>query len=351
MTTREHRRLPLIGLVAALLALGGSAPAAAQDETPAAGFDPTARLPAHVHVGSCEAPGEIAFSLSEAGYGLPVPLDPRATTPATDAAAVGQPGYGVAAVSVTAVPASLDQLTGGARTVDVHAAAGGDAAENQLVCGSIGGFRNGDDLVFGLRERNGSGYVGTAWAHDNRDGTTTLALFLASGLADQAPPAASEAPPAATTTTTTSTTTSSAGAGAAPVVTAGEPIPTVIGDESIATDREALPEAAPSSLDDLPDDIEEATLPIAGGAFEVDELILRVDEPTVLHVVNGDGRPYLLAIGDLLPASAIAADGITNVEFTTPNVRTLEGALLDVDGEAVLDTVRIVIQAPGGVGP
>lgn len=340
MTTREHRRLPLIGLVAALLALGGSVPAAAQDETPAAGFDPTARFPAHVHAGSCDAPGEIAFSLSEAGYGLPVPLDPRAATPATDAAAIGQPGYGVAAVSVTAVPASLDQLTGDARTVDVHAAAGGDAAENRLVCGSIGGFRNGDDLVFGLRERNGSGYVGTAWAHDNRDGTTTLALFLASGLAGQAPPAA-----------TTTTSTSSAGAGAAPEVSAGEPIPTVTDDESIATDREALPEAAPSSLDDLPDDIEEATLPIAGGAFEVDELLLRADEPTVLHVANGDGRPYLLAIGDLLPASAIAADGITNVEFTTPNARTLEGALLDVDGEAVLDTVRIVIQAPGGVGP
>lgn len=184
MRQPRSRVVTMAATVAVLgLVLTARTPTLAQDATPEVVFDPPTRIPAHIHAGPCDDLGDVAFPLAEAGYGLPVPIGPGATPTAVTTAAAATEGANPAAVSVTTVAASLDQILGAEHAVTAHRAGEGDEAETLIACGDIGGFRAGDDLVFGLRERNGSGYGGTAWLHDNRDGTTTVSLFLASGLA------------------------------------------------------------------------------------------------------------------------------------------------------------------------
>ena len=123
-------------------------------------------------------------------------------------------------------------------------------------------------------------------------------------------------------------------------------------EEEVATDREGIPTVTPTAVAALPDAVEEATLTIAGGAFGVDELVLHEGEPTVLHVVNADDRAYRFRIvEDLVTATPIAADGTTDVKFTTPLANVYEGQLLAAEGDDVVDTVRVVVQAAGGVEP
>ncbi len=70
---------------------------------------------------------------------------------------------------------------------------------SSIACGTIGGVRIGDELVFGLREWNASGFTGVAVLRDNGDGTTSVTVYLALGLAGGlAGPAGT---PAATPTT------------------------------------------------------------------------------------------------------------------------------------------------------
>jgi hypothetical protein len=122
--------------------------------------------------------------------------------------------------------------------------------------------------------------------------------------------------------------------------------------EEVATDREAIPNASPTALAALPDDIEEATVLVESGTFLVEELVLSRGEPTVLHVVNADDRAYRLTITeDLVRPTLIAASGTTNVGFTTPDADVYEGQLLAAERDNVLDTVRVVVQAVGGIAP
>lgn len=121
-------------------------------------------------------------------------------------------------------------------------------------------------------------------------------------------------------------------------------------EEEVAEPREAVPNVTPTALAALPEGVEEATLEIRDAAFGVDEVILQEAEPTVLHVVNYDDRTYLLRIvEDLVTATPIPAATTTNVAFTTPKAAEYEGQLLDAESEDVLDTVDVVVQAPGGV--
>ena len=124
------------------------------------------------------------------------------------------------------------------------------------------------------------------------------------------------------------------------------------GDEEVATEREGVPTAPPTTLAALPDDIGEATVEIASGAFGVEELTLQENEPTLLHVVNNDDRAYRFRIvEDLVTATAIAPRATTDVGFTTPRANVYEGQLLPAAGEEVLDAVRVVVLGPGGVEP
>ncbi len=158
--------------------------------------------PAAIYEGICEEPGQ------EARYALtPVAIGPSAATPG---AAAGTPAVRVAvgvedgrigvavaaATSQTMIDASLDDLVADPHVIIVQLSA---EDPSSIACGTIGGVRIGDELAFGLREWNASGFTGVAVLRDNGDGTTSVTVYLALGLAGGlAGPAGT---PAATPTT------------------------------------------------------------------------------------------------------------------------------------------------------
>lgn len=305
MRQSRNRLVTTAASVAALgLAITGGAPALAQEASPAAVFDPRTIIPAHVHAGTCDDLGDIAFPLDEAGYGLPVPVGPEvrpgATPAAVETALFPTAGVNPATVGVTAITATLDQLLDAPHAVTAYRGMEGAEAETQIACGAVGGYRTGDDLVFGLQERNGSAYAGTAWLHDNRDGTTTVSLFLASGLGEDGAVAA--------------------------VVQSDEAVPTAGDvDVSAATNQDAA-------------------LAVAGSSFGAEELVLRAGGATTLRVANGDDRAYRLRIGDLVAPTPIVAGGVTQIHFTTPTDAVYEGQLLHANEDRVLDALRVVVR-------
>ena len=119
------------------------------------------------------------------------------------------------------------------------------------------------------------------------------------------------------------------------------------GGTKVASDRNTAPQVAPGASNKLPQ-TEEATLKIAGGAFGSSTLQLQQDEPTTLHIVNGDTTAYQLKIEGLAISTAIPASATTDVAFTTPKAGTYTGQLLAADN-AVLSEIQVTIQAPGGV--
>ncbi len=124
------------------------------------------------------------------------------------------------------------------------------------------------------------------------------------------------------------------------------------GETELATERVTVPDASLQSVANLPDANQEADIVVEGGAFSVPELILLEDEPTVLRVVNLDGEPYRFRIVEtLVKVTELPANTAVDVAFTTPNANVYEGQLLSPDDEAVLDTMVVTVQAPGGVQP
>lgn len=294
----------LLFLLAA--ALIGSAGARAQEATPGAGFEPTARFPAHILSGTCDDPGEVVFPLSEGGYGLPA--TDGANDPASVTARYIGPDAATAAVvfaSVLDVP--LDQLVQSNHVVDAHSVQGGDEHDSRIVCGALGGFEGGDDLVFGLQEADGSRYHGVAWMHDNGDDTTTVNLFLI--------------PPF------------------------GSPDELGASDAGTTTTPEAVMEA--DSLAPLPPTTETSGLVVENGDFTVERLTLIEDVPTVLHFVNSDNQIYVFEIDDLVVAREVPPNELSVIEFTTPSAGTYPAQLIDVDSGAVLAAIPVEVSAAG----
>ena len=120
-------------------------------------------------------------------------------------------------------------------------------------------------------------------------------------------------------------------------------------DEEVATDRVEVPDLSPMASDELPDDIESATLEIVDGEFAVEELILTQGEPTDLQVINLDDEAYLFRVEDLVADQEIPADSTTEIGFTTPDSDTYTGQLLDADGDSVLSEVTVTVQDAGGL--
>ncbi len=293
--------------------------ARAQDAKPEAGFDPTARFPAHIHAGACDNLGAIAFPLGEAGYGLPIPDEPAmAATPAPVAAVVeGQGTFSAAAVGVSVVAATLDELVDAGHAIDVHSAADGPEAETRIVCGEVGGFLAGGDLVFGLHERNASNYGGIAWLHENPDGTTTVSIYVASGLSDRSAERADTRPQ----------------------------------DSEAATTDDWEESEVAGLVTMLPAAVQEATIEVRDGTFGIDELTLREGEATTLQVVNHDDRSYRLRIGDLVTPTPVAPNTTTEIHFTTPTTEAYAGQLLAAEGNQVLDTIRVAVQLTSEIIP
>ncbi len=317
----QHVTRRLVILVASMALAGAvlDGGARAQDATREAGFDPTARFPAHIHAGGCDNLGAIAFPLGEAGYGLPIPDEPAmAATPGPVAAVVGGQGrFNAAAVGVSLVAATLDELVDAGHAIDVHNAADGLEAETRIVCGEVGGFLAGGDLVFGLHEQNASNYGGIAWLHENPDGTTTVSIYVASGLSDRSAERADTRPP----------------------------------DSEAATTDDWEDSEVAGLVTMLPAAVQEATIEVRDGNFGVDELTLREGEATTLQVVNRDDRSYRLRIGDLVTPTPVAPNATTEIHFTAPTIEAYSGQLLEAEGDQVLDTVLVAVQLAGEIVP
>jgi plastocyanin len=149
---------------------------AAQDATPPGA---TAPHPVHVHEGTCD-------NLD------PAPLFPlNDITPPTpvDAAQAGGAPLAIES-STTTIDATLADLAGGNRAINVHESA--ENIGNYIACGDIGGAivpgadaDQGGHLAIGLGELNGSGYAGVAILREAGEaGTQTeVTMYLAQGLA------------------------------------------------------------------------------------------------------------------------------------------------------------------------
>jgi hypothetical protein len=184
-------RIPVLAASLALIAAAVGGPVAAQspgvEQSPDAGAQaPGAQAPgvgdqphpAHIHVGACPEPGDVAFPLNDVvspsdetvGAGTAIPVE----------------------VSSTVVEAALTDIVGGQHAINVHESA--EALDAYIACGDVGGPMLGTaDLAIGLAEQNGSGHHGVAWLHDNGDGTTRVDVILLTG-SMPGTPGASEAP-------------------------------------------------------------------------------------------------------------------------------------------------------------
>jgi len=168
---------PLV--IGATLALVGSAfiggAASAQDMMEVA-------HPAHIHAGTCPAPGDVVAPLTD-------------VTPSMAGPAMGQATAIPVGVSVTSVPLALADIEAAAHAIVVHASA--DDMGTYLLCGDIGGEVMAEGVLpIGLGAVGESGYTGIAVLADAGDGTTTVTLYVTSGAMMEPPMEASPSPAA-----------------------------------------------------------------------------------------------------------------------------------------------------------
>jgi plastocyanin len=128
--------------------------------------------PAHTHTGTCAQPGEIVSTLSPVSNAYIEDGESRVVPDI-----VGSGGGIPVEYSSTTLPAPLSQILAGQFIVDVKVSEADQV--NSVACGEIGGLMLGTtDLPIGLMPVSDSGHYGTAWLHDNGDGTTTLSIAL-----------------------------------------------------------------------------------------------------------------------------------------------------------------------------
>ncbi len=153
--------------------------------------------PAHIHAGSCDELGDVAYPLSSVGSEMLVNGTPMAGSPASEAS--GEAAESSVAASVTDVEAALQDLLSGDYAINVHKSAG--EIGTYIACGDLDGAAMlGDAAVIGLHELNDSAHVGIAVLRPSDDGTE-VSLYLGEGLArgagnttgQNASPAAAEA--------------------------------------------------------------------------------------------------------------------------------------------------------------
>jgi uncharacterized cupredoxin-like copper-binding protein len=176
------RSIPVLVAAITLVVLSGAV-AVAQTPGPEGGtpapapslFPPVpGGHPAHVHVGLCPQPGDIAWGLSHVSDQMLVDGTSQAGSP------VGAPTARPVLTSVTTVPADLATLADGNHSINVHLS--DEDMGTYIACGDIGGTTSGGtELAFWLAEQNDSGFNGVAQIHDRGDGTSTVSIFLRAG--------------------------------------------------------------------------------------------------------------------------------------------------------------------------
>ncbi len=160
---------PIVALAFALTLASALATGAATRSAVAQGMPAT--HPAHLHTGTCAAPGDVVYPLTNVGFDYSV--DGMMMAGGTVGVSTAIPVES----SQTTVQAALADIAAGGHTLVVHES---DAnIQNYIACGDVGGTLMGQsDLAFGLAALNNSGFGGVAWLHDNGDGTTMVTIFL-----------------------------------------------------------------------------------------------------------------------------------------------------------------------------
>ena len=123
-------------------------------------------------------------------------------------------------------------------------------------------------------------------------------------------------------------------------------------DQVVATrpDGRTIVQVSPESDQRVEQGVEGAQITIENGGFDVETVIGQAQEPNVLTIVNQDDVAYRFGIEQLLQPVPVAANGAeTRVEFTTPSEGGYEGRLYAAEGDDVLATIHIQVQAPGGI--
>lgn len=183
MTKRMITFMALLATVLVAMA-GALGSTSAQDSaTPAMSTNPA--HPAHIHMGTCDALGDVVFPLEDVTMS-----DDQAATPAAtpSLAMASTPVAGIMLQSTTTVEAALDDIISGGHAINVH-----ESAENiavYIACGDITGEATDGVLTVELQELNGSGVTGHAVLTDNGDGTTTVEIHLTHGGSGVVTPAA-----------------------------------------------------------------------------------------------------------------------------------------------------------------
>jgi hypothetical protein len=141
-------------------------------------------LTAHLHEGSCADLGGQPKELGELGYVTPL-LDQSEATPAGPYKPVGPDAAFPTMLGHVTVDQSIDELLDTPHAIDIHIVNEEQGEDITLACGAIGGVRGKGQLVFGLQSLPNEGVdtIGIAWLQANEDGTTTVRVFVAQGLA------------------------------------------------------------------------------------------------------------------------------------------------------------------------
>ena len=164
-------------MVAALGLVCGASMTAAQEGTPSATLEVVGQVahPGHIHSGDCGNLGDVVFPLSDAGIPASGEEDTGAS-PMAEAAGGGSEMAIPAYVSITQLDASIEDILAAPHAINFHESA--ENIENYIACGEIGGITYGDNLQFGLRELNGSGYTGVGLISSGGDGGVNVLVYL-----------------------------------------------------------------------------------------------------------------------------------------------------------------------------
>lgn len=96
-------------------------------------------------------------------------------------------------------------------------------------------------------------------------------------------------------------------------------------------------------------DLEGAEIVVEDGAFTDDSIELIAGDPSVLSLENRDSEDYRFEIEDLVTITTIPAGETVDIQLTTPTAGEFEGMLLAGEADAVVDTLSVIVRAPGGV--
>ena len=132
--------------------------------------------PAHIHKGTCDDLGDIAyplFDVTEMGVDVGTPTDNPPSTPADGGGSGEDDSF---ATNTIVLDVKLDDLLDGDYAINVHESS--DAMKNYIACGNIEGDVEDDTLLVPLEELNDSGFTGEAALVANPDDQTSVTITL-----------------------------------------------------------------------------------------------------------------------------------------------------------------------------